>query len=392
VRTVAFLSPAVHLGGAERSLLELVIALQARPDLGYSPWVVLPRAEGVLLDELKKSGIRHTVLEVPERVFKLSRSRPLEFLSAEGGKSAVTYLGKLSALLKAEAPSIIHSNGIKFHYLSGICGPTLGIPVVWHVRDIFARGPVIWSLRLLKKSANVFVIANSAATASAFMPRDTTISVIHNGLDPQRYTARRNKDFHELLGVSPDAPMVGIIGVLARWKGQREFLEMARLLIDRGSNARFVVIGGEIYDTGRDAGYGEFLKSEALRLGIADRVLFTGFAKDPVRAIGGLDVLVHASIKPEPFGRVILEAMACEVPVVASSEGGVLELIEEGSSGLLYPPGNVTAMTEAVQRVLTDAALRERLKERALFRYQQNFTSVRHVEAVARLYDSIISP
>jgi glycosyltransferase involved in cell wall biosynthesis len=204
-------------------------------------------------------------------------------------------------------------------------------------------------------------------------------------------TGSSNRIFNEKMAVSVNTPMIGILGVLTRWKGQLEFLKMAKELIRRGSDAMFVVIGGEIYDTGADRGYGLELKIEAERLGIVNRIYFTGFEADPARMINGLDVLVHASIKPEPFGRVILEAMACGVPVAASAAGGVLEFVKNDATGRLFSPGNTVEMADAVEVLTKNAVIRDALIKRARDQFLLKFTTAHHARAVARYYDGIIS-
>lgn len=389
-KMVCFYAVAAHLGGSERSLLEIVRGIAERPERGYFPWVILPK-EGALSEKLKEAGVEYTCLPMPEAIFEMSRNAPLE--SLQHGLFALPkmslYLAKLSRLIRERKPVLIHTNAIKCHAIGAWVGPALGVPVLWHLRDILPKGPTLWSLQLMRKVPGIHVVANSAATADAFSARDRSIHVVYNGLKASDYLPNRNRAFNRELGVSDDVPIVGILGVLARWKGQMEFLQMAQRLIQDGSPARFVVVGAEIYDTVSDRGFGSELKEEARKMGIADRVLFTGFRPDPALAINGLDVLVHASKKPEPFGRVLIEAMACGVPVVASADGGVLEIADDGKNALLVQPGDPLAMAEAVSKLLSDAELRTRLVEKGRANFLSRFTSDKYVEGVLRLYDSI---
>lgn len=396
LRTVCFYSVATHLGGAERSLLDLVRALRARPELGYEPWVLAPKPEGPLVDALRSHGIGVEALPMPPAFLAMSRQAPLE--SFQNGIVSIPgmalYLRGLGRKLAERAPALIHTTGVKCHALGAALGPVAGIPVLWHLRDIFKNGPTLWTLRALRRAAGsgLTVVANSRATAEAFASADSSIRVIHNGLDPAVYFPDRNVGWHERLGIPDGTPVVGIVGVLARWKGQSQFLKMAERLVRQGASARFVIVGDEIYDTqGEDRGYGKVLREEAAALGISDRVLFSGFEHDVSRAINGLDVLVHASVRPEPFGRVILEAMACGVPVVASGAGGVLEFVENERTGLLFGPGNVGEMAAAVSRLIENPRLREQCAEAALSRFLARMTHETHCGAVVSVYDSIVS-
>lgn len=390
---ICFYAVASHLGGAERSLLELLrgLSLNGR----YEPWVVLP-GPGPLASELERIGVRTDVLEMPKRFLRLSRDTPLASLGA-GALSVpemALYLTKLAALLRSRKPSLIHTNAIKCHALAALVAPVAGVPALWHLRDIVRPGPTLSVLRALRSApgARIRLVANSAATARSFEGGGASdpIPVVHNGLDPEVFFPKRNRALNGRLGVSADLPVVGIVGVLARWKGQLEFLRMASLLVKAGSPASFAVIGGEIYDTSGGKGYEAELKEEARRLGISDRVLFTGFLKDPVEAVNGLDVLVHASLKPEPFGRVIVEGLACGVPVVASADGGVLEIVEDGKTALLVRPGDIEGMAGAVSQVLEDPSLREKLVSSGRERFLSSFTREAYVRGIEELYSRLL--
>jgi glycosyltransferase involved in cell wall biosynthesis len=391
-RRVCLYPVATHLGGGERSLLDLATGLRDRPELGYEPWVLVPKPEGPLVEQLRARGLPYEALPMPRGFLRLSRGAEGAALALGGARAApatLAYVARLAALLRRRRVAILHSNGLKCHFLSALTGAVAGSRVLWHLRDILDDGPALWALRGLRELARTSVVANSAATSRAF--GGGAGFVVHNGLDPEQFRREPNGELRERLGLAPGTPVVGIVGALARWKGQLEFLRMARiLLIERGLDAGFAVIGGEIYDTASpDAGLEGRLREEAERLGIARRVHFTGFVDDAARAINGLDVLVHASVRPEPFGRVIVEAMACGVPVVAADAGGVPELVRDGETGLLAPPGGVAAMADAVARLLTDPGRRTRLADRAREDFLERFTLERHVRGIAAVYDAI---
>lgn len=387
--TIAFHAVASHLGGGERSLLELVRRLGARS--GFTPLVIVP-ARGPLTEALEREGVAFEVLPFPESFFRMSRGKGLEsaLLGARSTPGMGAYLVRFARLLRSREVCLLHTNAIKCHVVGALVGPTLGIPVLWHLRDILPAGGILAALRLIQRASGARIVANSRATAEGFRAGDSSIEVVHNGLNPTVYARKPNRLFNSRLGVSEDTPVVGIVGVLARWKGQSVFLRMARRLLDQGVSARFVVVGGEIYDTASDSGFGQELRLEARALGIEDRVLFTGFLRDPVEVMNGLDVLVHASVRPEPFGRVVVEAMACGVPVVASRDGGILEIIEDGKSGLLANPGDESELADAVNRLLTDPALRERLGRAGREEFERRFTSDTYVDGVVRVYQRLL--
>jgi len=399
-RTICHLSVASHLGGGERSLLDLARTMRDDPRGQFSPWVVLPGGVGgPLARELLRARVDTDVIEVPGSVLGISRAAPLAGVARalRSGPAFATYFARLLRALAARDPVLIHTNGLKSHFIGAAAGAALGLPVVWHLRDIYGPGPVRWALhataaaRGARGKRPVRLVANSRASAAPFAGLEVPPVVVHNGLDPSLYSPARNDSFRECLRLPPGAPVVGILGVLARWKGQLEFLQMAARLVREGADAGFVVAGGEIYDTGSDRGFGEELEREAGRLGIRDRVIFTGFVERPQVALAGMDVLVHASIRPEPFGRTVVEGMACEVPVVASGAGGILEVVDDGVNGLLYPPGDVGAMAAAVRTLLRDPALRERLARAARLRFEARFTLEAHYRGMLSVFGETAS-
>jgi len=388
-RTICFYSVATHLGGAERSLLELVSGLKGHPK--YRPWVLLPLPQGPLIDELNVAGIDFDTLPFAPGFLKLSRQKPLRavlggLLSIPG---MVFYFFSLLTVLKKKKVHLIHTTGVKCHLLGAPAGLLLGIPVLWHLRDIFRRGPVHAFLRIQHVLCRVHVIANSKATAKAFSPT-RHIAVIYNGLDPKIYFPKHNRELNRRFKIDNSISIVGLVGVFARWKGQVEFIKMAAELQKRGVHVHFVLVGKEIYDTHGEEGVTSELKRLIETLGMKEKISFAGFEKDVSKAINGLDVLVHASTKPEPFGRVIIEAFACQVPVVASMTGGILELVENEKTGLLFPSADVAKMADQIERVLKDRNLANQLSQNGYRKFLNELTNTQYVSEVIRIYNEIL--
>ena len=124
---------------------------------------------------------------------------------------------------------------------------------------------------------------------------------------------------------------------------------------------RAYVIGDAIYQTAGSQYSVDELKSMARRLGISEKVGFTGLVEEPAAALRALDIVVHASTQPEPFGLVVAEAMACGRAVIASLAGGVTEIIDPPANGLAYAPGDAAALAENIERVVIDRDLRAQL-------------------------------
>lgn len=382
---ICYYCVATNLGGAEKSLLELLRQLTETCELPKR--ALLPQGNGPLLAKLTAAGVPFDVIEMPRRFLSLSRETPVRsavnlLLSLPG---LARYVLRVRRYFRENNFRVVHTTGIKCHLLSWPATLGTGIPVVWHLRDILGRGLTRTALRALHALAGgkIRVIANSVATAQSFSRRRAP-AVVYNGLDLNAYRGERE--------TWNSTPVVAIVGVLAKWKGQREFLHMARELTDRGIDAQYWVVGAQIYDTGGDRGYADELRALAKSLGLGDRVEFLGFRSDISRVLERTDVLVHASTRPEPFGRVIVEAQACGVPVVASAAGGVLEIVEHDETGLLFPPGDVPAMARQVSRLLADEGLGRRLAESAQRNVEKEFCLARHAQKILHVYEEMGAP
>ncbi len=176
------------------------------------------------------------------------------------------------------------------------------------------------------------------------------------------------------------------MGRLVAWKGQHVLIEaLARLAPDR-PRLRALIVG----DAGSsDQGYAQELKDLARALGVEDRVILTGFRDDIASLLHGVDVLVHTSTLPEPFGRVIIEGMAAGAPVVGANAGAVPEIIQDGVNGLLTPPGDAWALAQAIARILDHPDDAQAMRQAARQAIETRFTTARYVSGVEHVYEVI---
>jgi len=191
---------------------------------------------------------------------------------------------------------------------------------------------------------------------------------VRNGVDTGRFApAPRTGWVHDLLGLPRTARLVGMPAVFARWKGQVEVVDaFAQGPAAETGDVHLVLVGSPIYDTVAERGYAEDLvkhvgrgsyEAAGVMQPLGSRVHFVKFVKDPWRLYPEFDLVLHFSTRPEPFGRTIVEAMACGVPVIAAKAGGPLEIVEDGVTGWLAPQGDVGALARAMTSALgTDLA------------------------------------
>jgi glycosyltransferase involved in cell wall biosynthesis len=185
----------------------------------------------------------------------------------------------------------------------------------------------------------------------------TPVVTLLNAIDVDHFSPAQRE--------SSDVVQVGLVATYARWKGQDVFLRAAAELVRLNRLAttpvRFSIIGGPIYETAGSQFSRAELVSLAEKLNLRGKVGFIDFQADPVEAYRALDVVVHASTAPEPFGRTIIEAMACGRAVIVSAAGGASELIHDGIDALAVAPGDVTGLAAAIARLANDPELRQRL-------------------------------
>lgn len=372
------------LGGAELSLLEVVKGLRARIE-------VLLFNDGPFREALDAAGASVEVLD----------SGALRNVRRDGG--AVPKLGVLAGIAalvretrrRARGADVLYANTQRAMVIGVLAGKLARKPVVWHLRDIVSDehfGRVQRAvIKGCAKLGLAHVIANSHASAQVFA--DLTkfdskrIDVVHNGVDESPFRALARVPQAQLraqIGLPQDAFLVGAFSRLARWKGQHVLLEA--LLHEPRAHAVFV--GAPLF--GEDA-YAQDLHEFVAARGLADRVHFLGFRHDIAACMRAMDVIAHTSITPEPFGRVVVEGMLAQRPVVASRDGGVKEIVEHGESGLLCTPGDAQELAKTLATLCDDGTLRERLAQNGLAVARERFGKEQYVEAVGRVLDGVVT-
>ena len=378
---LAFFAISTHLGGAEKSLLDLVIALK---DQNKEFVVVVPKNFGPLIDELNHHQIQWKLFPLPSWLLGLSRNRALDLIL--NTPYCLAFFPKLfrqlhQFIIENEIQTI-HSTGLKFHLLLGLYAHQhTQLRLIIHLRDIVHNKVLKKIFHWLSKKTNISWVANSQITAQSIDPIES--QVIYNGF-PLRIPSTRDRRLKEELKISQNTPLIGIVGALARWKGQREFIAMAAQLIAQKKPYHFVIVGSEIYDTKGEKGEREWLQQQVEKLGLGHRIHFLAFQKDIQKVYGSLDVLVHASIKPEPFGRVIVEAMACGVAITAAQIGGPTEIIEPFQNGLLHPPGDISAMAQNVAQLIDHPEDTQKIIAEA-YKQPQRFSLQNHLQNLTPL-------
>ena len=389
---VLFVNPIGELGGAERALLNLIASLKKfAPSLEAS---VLSFAPGPLLEEAALLGAKTSVLPLPASAMEVGDSAGIDALrSVIALGQTLAWAPALARRLAAEAADVIHTNGLKAHSLVALTRPR-GAPLVWHLHDFVSSRPLMRHvLPMLRSRAAIAIavseaVANDARTVLADLPVVTVLNAVQTGAFAR--ADLRPADLDALAGLPaalPGTTRVGLIATLATWKGHELLLRAASEL--RGYSARFYLIGGGLYSTSRSQLTVGDLQRLILKLGLSDQVGIVPFQRDIPSVFASLDIVAHASTKPEPFGLVVAEGLSAGRAVVAAASGGILEQIVDGETGLLFPMGNLQGLTEGIERFLRSPLLRRTLGTAGAHHARAHLDASRLGPETYRLYQRV---
>ncbi len=359
---VLFVDHESRLSGGELDLVDLVRGVQELADGGFDLHAALP-GDGELADALRQHGVHVHGVAMAARLRTTSRwelhRNPMAAVARIPAAAAATW--NLVALGRRLRPAVVHTNSLKAHVLGLPAGRAVGAAVVWHVRDIVDEGWLETALRWSAARGPDRVVAISTAVAAPFHRGRLAkkVKVVHNGVRPTPPPEGEVAAARSALGAQPGDVLVGIVGQIAHWKGQDVFIEAARRLAPRHPRVKFVVVGECLFPES-ERRFADECRQRLEPLVRDGRAVWFGPARPVEPVMAGLDVLVHASRRPEPFGRVIVEAMALGVSVVASTCGAGPELVGD-SGGILVQPGDPSGLVDALDALLTDEQRRERL-------------------------------
>jgi len=367
---VLFVQGAAERGGAERVLLTLARNL---PDHGWTP-VVAFLADGPFVAEVQAAGIETIALAARARVRQPWRAR------------AVVH--DITSAVARSGATVVHANGEKMGVFSSWAARSAQVPCVVWLHDAPVRsasGTAVQAVLRAGPTANF--VTCSEWVAREFRRRwHVEARAIPNGIDFDAQ-ATPPAPVRDELGWPATAPVITHVGRLQQWKGADVFLRAAAQVAPNHPGARFLVVGGALY--GWETRYAASLPALARALGIDDRVHFTGHRPDALALMAASDIVVHSSVRAEPFGLVVAEAMALGRAVVASRTGGPDEIVADGESGLLTAPGDERALADALDGLLTDPARRAALGAAGRARVETAFSGATMAARFASYYSTI---
>jgi glycosyltransferase involved in cell wall biosynthesis len=294
---------------------------------------------------------------------------------------------------KASQYDIIYANTQKALVVGALASFVSRRPLVYHLHDILS--PAHFSLtnrRVAVNLANRFaslIIANSEASKIAFIEAGGTrdkIEVVYNGFEPKMYQTQES-DIHRMrqqLGIEGQF-VVGHFSRLAPWKGQHILIEA---LTRCPQQVSAILVGDALFG---EQDYVQQLKSQVKKLELENRVKFLGFRSDIPVLMNACDLVAHTSTSPEPFGRVIVEAMLCGKPVVAAKAGGAIELVEQGINGFLVTPGKPEELAQVITTCLEEVDMTATISNNARTTASQRFDVTNINQQIAHLLSSVSS-
>src|SRR3990170_4798826 len=312
---------------------------------------------------LRALGHRTMLVANPNGVLRQRAKEGLDLLAlAPRTEMDLNAAWRLSRILKQLRPDVLHA-----HDPHGVAMAALALsmsterakpPLVASRRvDFHLRGNSLsrWKYR----QVDCFICASSTIQRMLIADGvpDARAVVVHEGIDLEHVNAAPPANIHEDLRLPHGSPIVGNVASLVPHKGQRHLIEAATLVLPQVPDARFVIAGeGELRPT---------LERQIREHRLEKHVLLAGFRPDVLSLHKAFDVFVMSSLT-EGLGTSLLDAMACGKPVVATSTGGIPEVVEDGETGMLVPPRDHDAMASAIVRLLKDEPLRRRMGEAGL--------------------------
>lgn len=375
-RTVLFANHSGLISGAEASLLALVRALHGS---AFGRACACPPASP-LFEALRSAGCE----PVSARFRRLHKTWNPAAIAAYGC-GELHLVSVLCRAIRRTRACLLHSNSTTAHLAGGVAAKRMGIPSIWHVRDLAPLGPLGYFLG--RMSDKIVAISQAVARSVRCYANANQIEVVHNGIDADSFAAQaRPGALRAELNLAPNAALVGMVAQMAPWKGHRVFLDAVHRVSQRLPNVNAVLVGADLF--GYHTDYAAELHRRQQEAGLSETVRFLGYRRDVPTVMADLDVLVAPSFD-EPFGRVALEAMALGKPVVASDTGGLPEVVAHEVTGRICREGDAAAFASAVAELLTDKARAAQLGAAGRERVAQLFSAERMARRMTEIYEEL---
>jgi len=358
-------------GGGQISLLNLLKNMDRNK---FMPLVVCP-SQGTLVDTLRNIGVEVAIIKIKS----LKKLYLISFISS---------MIKLFRIIKRVRIDLIHSNSgaTMITTYSLLAARMKKLPFIWHVRVIDSAGLI--DRLLVPLTTKMIVISNAVGTRfNWFKRKSDKVITVYNGVDLEEFNVGvKGNKIREEFALDPGIPLVGIVGRLDPWKGHEYFLEAAAQVMKEIPEAKFLIVGEDIDQNKKQE---IKLRNLAEKLRLTNNIIFAGQRNDIPEIMSSLDIFVLSSLR-EHFGRVIIEAMGCGKPVIATNAGGVPEIVKDGCTGILVPPQNSDALARAIIDLAKDKKKVELMGERARKTAEKLFSIEANVKKIEQVYERLL--
>ena len=377
--SILYVDPSMQLGGAEVSLIELMESLDPR---SYRPIMLCP-GRGHFSDLCQQKGIQ---VEYFPGIPVLG-GKPFDFM-----RVLIPNMLYISKLIRRLDIQLVHSNWWRVAYYSGLAAHRNHIPAVTHVRDYndsYRSWPKYWLFGAVSDAIITVSHAVKESICTRIPDLDSKLTTIYDGFPaPLHYQPEQIKALRAEYSMVNYSPLIGVVGSFSPLKGQDIILKALPKILSKYPNARLLLVG-EPYSKSQ-VPYRDELLSIIHQLKLEAQVVLTGFRTDVQLIMASLDILVHPSTLPDAFPHVLLEGGAQRALIVASKVGGIGEIIEDGISGRLVPPGKPEHLAEAIIDLLGHPLIANKMREAINKRVTEKFTISRYVSAVQALYEKLL--
>jgi len=379
---IAYYNHTSDISGAEISLLLTMSRIQQAEPVLFAP-------PGELLERAETTGIK--TVPIASHRARMS-TNPLRLLKDGWGMLRAGW--RLARAVREERVDAIHANSLRAGMMASLFVWLHRRPVIWHVRDIPPSGWIGRGIQMLAVPTATAIIGISQPVLDGFPmgALQRRLHLAHNGVEiddlSELERARHRQQLRKEWNTPSESKVLVIIGQVAPWKRQEDAIAAAEQLIWEGEDVYLWIVGAPKFRQ-ENIDYYRDLRDRVREAGLQDRIRFTGFREDVSAICCAADLLLLCSDN-EPFGRVITEAMAQGLPVVATRAGGVPEIIRHGEDGLLYETADIDALVECTRQLLSSQTIRRMMGRSAAGRVRRLFTIERTAARVEQIYSETL--
>jgi glycosyltransferase involved in cell wall biosynthesis len=373
-KRIIIISNSFFSSGAELSLIQFVDNCNSKL---FRIFLVVPKNAAYWIKKTSDLNIRYLPLEW--FYFTLNPIRIFQFV-----RSVIISTIELVRIIEEQEIDIIYSNTTKSHVYCAIVKIFTGKKYIWHIRDNM-KSKLLQKI-LVRQSDNI--VCNSKYIYNQILTPENKKQLVYGGINsndwspPEIYTETLKKE----LGLGNDISLITQVGQLTKWKNHFDFIKTAKIITQYTQKVHFLIIGEDL--SGREAKYKKELKENIERLSLHHYFSFLGNRQDMKELMSQMDILIHPAIN-EPFGRVLIEAMAMEKPVVAYNCGGPKEIVTDNKTGYLVEPGDFAGLADKTIHLLQNSELRKQFGKAGRRRVIEKFNIERYVREMEKVFENM---